>query len=167
MKSDGLLKHVALAFVLAAICYGVFYSGIEHRRNQKGPWQVAFTNTPAGTPAIVVDQPTIGVTNVCITFEKERMPAPRDAFLTNAPITSMVQHYSRPYPVPFAVPFGKCLFMDTTFLPGTITFELFGHEIELLPRVLVIDYKEYPWQSGNTITVTSTTRSNAPPQKPQ
>jgi len=37
--------------------------------------------------------------------------------------------------------------MDTTFLPGTVAFQLFGHEIELLPRVLIIDHEEHPWHS--------------------
>jgi hypothetical protein len=36
--------------------------------------------------------------------------------------------------------------MDTTFLPGTLTFELFSHEIELLPRALIIDRQDHPWQ---------------------
>ena len=68
MKSDGLTKHFVLAFALAGIGYAIFYFGIENRRNQKGPWAVVFTNTPAGTPMIIVDQPTIGVTNVQISF---------------------------------------------------------------------------------------------------
>jgi hypothetical protein len=50
--------------------------------------------------------------------------------------------------------------MDTTFLPGTIVFDLFGHEIQLIPRVLRIDGKEIPWQSNATIPVTGT---NKPP----
>lgn len=162
LKPDGLLRHFILAFVLAAFCYAIFYFGIEHRRNQKGPWQVMFTNSATGMPAIIVDQATIGVTNVQIAFPGEILPP-----ITNSPATSMVQQFARPYPVPFAVPFGKCLFMDTTFLPGTITFELFGHEVELLPRVLIIDYQEHPWQSGTTITVTAAGKTNAPPRKPQ
>ena len=43
--------------------------------------------------------------------------------------------------------------MDTTFLPGTLTFQFFGHEIELLPRVLVLDRQEHPWRSGEVVTV--------------
>jgi len=41
--------------------------------------------------------------------------------------------------------------MDTTFQPGTVVFTNFGHEIQLLPRVLTIDKVERPWQSGTTI----------------
>jgi hypothetical protein len=43
--------------------------------------------------------------------------------------------------------------MDTTFLPGTVALELFNHEVELLPRVLVIDRQEHPWLSESTITL--------------
>jgi hypothetical protein len=43
--------------------------------------------------------------------------------------------------------------MDTTFLPGTVTLQVFNHEIELLPRVLVIDGQEHPWLSESTITL--------------
>jgi hypothetical protein len=46
--------------------------------------------------------------------------------------------------------------MDTTFLPGTLVFELFGHEIQLLPRVLTIDKKEQPWRSNETIALPNT-----------
>jgi hypothetical protein len=45
------------------------------------------------------------------------------------------------------------IFQDPTFLPGTVTIRLFGHVVEFLPRVLTIDKKEYPWQSGAVIEV--------------
>jgi hypothetical protein len=41
--------------------------------------------------------------------------------------------------------------MDPTFLPGTLTFRLFGHEIELLPRVLMLDHQEHLWRSDEVI----------------
>ena len=43
------------------------------------------------------------------------------------------------------VPFGKCIYQDLMFLPGVVTMNLLGHEIELMPRTLVIDKKEIPW----------------------
>ncbi len=142
MKSDNPVRHFALAFLIAMIVYFVAYNAIEHRRNRKGPWQVAFTNSPAGEPSILIHQPALLLTNVVIVFtgKLER--------ITN---NSSELEFSRPRPVPYAVPFGKCLFMDTTFLPGTLTFRLLGHEIELLPRVLIIDHREYPWQSNTNI----------------
>ena len=33
------------------------------------------------------------------------------------------------------------------FLPGVATMNLLGHEIELMPRTLVVDKKEVPWNT--------------------
>jgi hypothetical protein len=54
----------------------------------------------------------------------------------------------------FALPFGECIYQDLMFLPGVVTMNLLGHEIELMPRTLVIDKKEVPWVTpGNRITL--------------
>src|SRR5258707_5489293 len=63
-------------------------------------------------------------------------------------VTRQTLIFRQPRQVPYGVPFGKCIFMDMTFLPGTLTFQCFGHEIELLPRVLMIDHEEHQWSSG-------------------
>jgi hypothetical protein len=165
MKSDGVAKHLILAFVLALVCYGAFYLAIEHRRTWKGPWHVAFTDSAAGAPVMVIDQPSLGITNVQISFPGQLLPATdavdalasdhlrRDSPVTNHHLLFTTLVFAQPRPVPYDVPFGKCVFMDTTFLPGTVTFRLFDHEIELLPRVLIIDHREHPWQPGATITL--------------
>jgi hypothetical protein len=144
MKSDGALKHFILAFVLALVCYALFYHGIEHRRIRKGPWEVTFTNNLAGTPTVVVNQHKLAITNYQIAFPDQAIPS------TNAMGTLL---FNQPQPVPYPVPFGKCVFMDTTFLPGTVTFQLFGHEIELLPRALIIDRQEHIWVSDTMLTL--------------
>ncbi len=149
MKQNGAIRHFILAFVLALVCYAVFYRGIEHRRIRKGPWVVTFTNAVAGTPpvlapAILVNEPKLTITNVQISFLEQPSPP------TNS-LGTLV--FNQPQPVPFPVPFGRCVFIDTTFLPGTVTFELFGHEIQLLPRALTIDHQEHPWISDSTITL--------------
>ena len=144
MKSDGPLKHFLLAFVLAVSCYGFFYKSIEHRRTRKGPWVVAFTNNPDGSSQLVIDQPKLAITNVQINF-------PDQAPLSPQKLGRFV--FNQPRPVPYEVPFGQCVFMDTTFLPGTVTFKIYGHEIELLPRVLIIDHQERPWLPSNFITL--------------
>jgi hypothetical protein len=142
MKPEGTARHFILAFLLALIGYIVCYQAIEYRRTRKGPWHVTFTTNPGGVPAILISQPKLAITNVQISF------APVTPLPTNLPVTLT---FAQPRPVPYEVPFGKCIFMDTTFLPGTVTLDLFGHEIELLPRVLVIDRKEYPWQPNAMI----------------
>ena len=140
--------------MLALAGYIVCYQAIEYRRTRNGPWQVTFTRTAAGAPVILIDQPKLAITNVQLSFAGELLPA------TNRPVTLV---FDQPRPVPYAVPFGDCVFMDTTFLPGTVTFQLFGHEIELLPRVLVLDRQEHPWRSDTAIAL-SPHRPAAPPK---
>jgi hypothetical protein len=147
MRSDNPLKHFVLAFLLALIIYVIFYEGIEHRRARNGPWNVTFTNDPGSGPAMVINQPKLSITNVQISFAGERLSTAVAS--TNA--GTLI--FSQPRQVPYDVPLGKCIFMDTTFLPGTLTFQCFGHEIELLPRVLMIDHEEHPWRSSQSITV--------------
>lgn len=147
MKPNGILKHVAATFGIALVVYIVAYSGIEHRRTRQGPWRVVFTNDVSGAAAILIDQPGLTITNVLIAFQGHALPA--------GGITGPVA-FDEPRPVPWDVPFGKCVFTDTTSLPGTIVFELFGHEIQLLPRVLTIDKTERPWHSNETIVLSRT-----------
>jgi len=144
MKLEGPARHFILAFLLALAGYIVCYQSIEHRRTRAGPWRVEFTTGSNSVPTIVIDQPRLAITNVQIQFAEKTL------LRTNSPVTLL---FDPPRAVPFEVPFGRCVFMDTTFLPGTVTFQLFGHEIELLPRVLVIDRQEHPWRSGTSISL--------------
>jgi hypothetical protein len=76
---------------------------------------------------------------------------------TNPPTTlAAFWSFRQPQDVPFDIPFGKCVFMDTTFLPGTIVLDIAGHEIQLIPRVLTVDKKEIPWRSDTTLVITGT-----------
>ena len=146
MKSDNFLRHVGIAFVIAVVGYVVFYAGIEHRRTRNGPWRVTFTNDLAREPVLLINQPKLAITNLQITFVGE----------TNLYSTNVLMVSDTPREVPYEVPFGKCVFMDTTFLPGTIVFDLLGHEIQLIPRVLTIDNKQIPWTSGALVIVSRT-----------
>ena len=141
MKTAGTVKHFIIAFAIALALYAVSFSIIERRRTRNGPWQVTFTNTQNG-PALVINEPKLNLSAITISF-------PGQAALTG----SSVLVFDQPREVPFDVPGGKCIFMDTTFQPGTIVFNLFGHEVQLIPRVLTIDRKEQPWRSGSTIEV--------------
>jgi len=144
MKRDRLLKHTLVAFGIALLVYVTFYTAIEHRRARAGPWQVTFTNDTASARAIIINQPALGIKNVQISFVGEP---------NSLPAAARTLQFGEARAVPFEVPFGKCVFLDTTFLPGTIALNLSGHEIQLLPRVLTIDKVERPWRSGETISV--------------
>ncbi len=179
MSSDSPVKHFVLAFLIALVVYLVLYRIIEDRRKRTGPWEVTFTNSLAGAPEIVINQPKLAITNVQISFTEDSMPGadvvealpfrqPRpDSLITNrpspisAPITLV---FNQPRPVPYDVPFGKCIFMDATFLPGTVTFQLFGHQIELLPRVLIIDQQEEPWRAEAVISLRRARDSHGQPE---
>jgi hypothetical protein len=171
MKSDHPVRIFLVAFLLALVGYVTFYAGIEHRRARNGPWEVTFTTNSDGSPTIVVDQTRLGVAKVQIAFPGASLPATRAAadaksgFTNNEsrvaidrsgisnyplPITLV---FNQPRPLPYDVPFGQCIFMDLISLPGTVTFKLFGHEIELLPRVLVIDHQEHPWRPDSKINL--------------
>ena len=141
MQSGGVAKHIFGAMVLAAVIYAGGFAFDQHLRLKNGPWRVTFTQETNGAPAIIVNQPKFGITDLRIVFAGE--------MTTNAPAT-----------VAFDIPqksalFGKVKFEDLTYLPGTLTFDFFGHEIELIPRTLYLNRKARPWQSNSTITVTT------------
>ncbi len=148
MALRGLLKHFVLAFVLALVLYVVAYSGCEHLRTRNGPWLVNFTNL-SGAPAMVIDEPQLHIASVAISFPGQ-----------SASFTNQTVRFDPPQPVPFDLPFGQCVFEDTTFQPGTLVFTAFGHEIQLLPRTLTIDKREVPWQSGAVTTLTNAPKTS-------
>jgi len=147
LKPANPAKHLAIAFVIAVVLYFVSFTWIENRRTRNGPWQVVFTNE-TGIPTLIVNEPKLNLATVKINFPG------RPPSTTNA-----IMSFAVPQEVPFDLPFGKCVFMDTTFQPGTLVFGMFGHEIQLMPRVLTIDKKEYAWKSEMMLSV-----SNPPPQ---
>ena len=61
-------------------------------------------------------------------------------------------------------PFGKVIYEDLTQLPGVVTFDLFGHEIELLPRVLVVNKRQIKWNSQASIELWPTNKLPQPPK---
>ena len=145
MKADNPVKHFAIALAIAVVIYVIAYGWIEHRRNRNGPWEVTFTNGPANAPMLVVNQAKLGITNVQIVFAEAKAGTNAQGNLS----------FRTPRQVPFELPFGQCVFLDLTFLPGTVTFRMFGHEIELLPRVMMLDHEEHPWRSGEVINLRS------------
>ena len=133
-------KQVILLFLVTISAYFIVFTLIEDRRAENGPWQITFT-AEAGAPAIVIHQPKLGIQNVKLTF-------PGGAISTD---TSQTIAFDTARETPFAVPFGQCVFLDTTSLPGNVTLQIHGHQIQLLPRVLTIDAKEQAWKSDAVI----------------
>ena len=141
MKRERFFTHVLLALGLALGTYALSFGCIEHRRNRQGPWQVTFTTATNGAPCLIVNQPTLGITNVQLVFAAVPVA-------TNPAVTV---DFARARATPFATPFGQCVFLDTLSLPGTVVLELYGHQVQLLPRVLTIDRVEQSWRSESLI----------------
>ena len=52
-------------------------------------------------------------------------------------------------------------------MPGTVTMDLFGHEVELLPRTLIVNKKEVPWKSNTAIELSPTNKLPVAPKSPK
>ena len=138
-EKDSLIKHLSLTFAMAVALYVVSFGWIEHRRTFRGPWQVAFRSDGAGRPSVTILEPALSITQT-LAF----------AWTNVAPNMNVMQRFAD---ATNEIPFGKVLFQDPTFLPGTLTLEFFGHEVEALPRVLVVDKKEIAWSPNARIDV--------------
>lgn len=138
------LKTVLIIGLVSLGLYIVFFSWMEQRRYKNGPWEVTFTQQD-DRPTLLLSHPRFGITNVVIQFVG-------GALTTNLPQTVRFQHGQV---APLDLPFGKCVFLDTLFLPGTVACELFGHQIQLMPRTLTIDRTARPWTSGEKILLTN------------
>jgi len=148
MKSDGFPKTlIGAAFIIAGLYFAVFY-GIEGCRKSNGPWRVTFTTNEAG-PLIEVSQPRLNRSAV-IKFPGE------PAVATNYPITVEFDRPKKP-----AV-FGTVIYEDLMQLPGVVTFNLFGHEIELLRRNLIVNRKSIPWTPPPVVELWPTNKPAVP-----
>ena len=147
---EGFPKGVPSVFAITVAVYLAAFHGIERSRARKGPWSVEFGVDGQGRPAVTVSQDGLGISDVRVVFVEET--------LTNQFVGTNVL-FGGPRRVPFELPFGECFFQDLTFLPGTVTLRPFkGHEVELLPRTLLVNRREYAWKSGEVIEVFQTNR---------
>ena len=153
MKPAAAAKPFLIVFlVVLALYLGSFY-GVEFLRHRKGPWQLEFGASNQSEPVITIHQPASQLTNLTLVFHGEKV--------TNNAGSVSFSKVKQP------VPFGRLLYEDLTFLPGVLTFDFYGHEIEMLPRVLVVNKREFPWQSGATIDLWPTNKPATPPQPPK
>jgi hypothetical protein len=133
-SSDKLPKHLLIGFLIALLVYAGSFAVDQHLRNRKGPWTVRFSTNENGWAQIEVTHPKLGV--------EERV-----IFFGERPTNTGVVSFDRPSK---PVPFGKVKFEDLTYLPGSVAFDFFGHEVELLPRTLYLNKREQPWTRGAT-----------------
>ena len=150
MKSDRFPKSFVVVGVAIVVLYFVFFYGIEGCRHRKGPWEVTFATNATG-PTLLVRQNALKI-NCTINCMAETITA------TNLPATVRFDVPKR------AVPFGKVIYEDLTQLPGVVTFDLFGHEVELLPRVLIVDKRQVAWNSQRSVELWPTNKLAQPPK---
>jgi len=150
MQASGLVKPALCGLLLALLIYAGGFAFDQHLRTRRGPWEVSFTTVPSGAPTILVNEPKLHIANLRIVFDGETT--------TNSPCTVVFDFPEKP------APFGKVKFEDLTYLPGTVTFDFFGHEIELLPRTLYINRRPHPWNSNQTITLSTADKPASLPE---
>jgi hypothetical protein len=131
--------------VVTVLVYVALFAWIEHRRNRLGPWEVVFTRTPDQLPCVEIHQPKLDIRDVRLVF-----PNLATAGEQSLPVR---ETFDEARPTPFDLPLGRCVFLDTISLPGNVTIEVGGHQVQLLPRMLTVDGVERPWQSGITIAI--------------
>jgi len=153
MRSSFPAKAVLIVFGVVTALYFAAFRGIEYLRVRKGPWEVAFGGDTEGNATLTVSQPALGLSGVRIVARGERA--------TNAQAVVRFDVVKRP------VPDGRVIYEDLTFLPGVVTFDFHGHEVELLPRTLIVNKRLVPWQSGATVELWPTNKPAEPPQPPK
>lgn len=155
MNTDMTRRSLAVFLLaLVGLYFAVFY-GCEYWRQHKGPWEVHFNSDASGRPSVVIYQPNLGISSVEILLLDEQIGR------TNLAEKVVFDHPLQP------IPFGRTIYEDLLTLPGVVTLDLFGHELELLPRVLIADKREIPWKTERVVELTGTNKPARPPQPPQ
>jgi len=135
---------------------GLYIGGFalnEHLRLRRGPWEVTFRSSPHGDAQIHIQQPGLGIGPVDITFVGEAY--------TNDDVTIRFDVPRQPVPV------GRVKYDELTYLPGVVTLDLFGHEIELLPRTLYVNRRARNWSSATNIVLQPSDRPASLPEPPR
>ena len=140
-------------FLLTLVLYFAGFYGVEHIRSRKGPWVVEF-DAGAAQPMMTIRQPALGIDGFRVVFDGANTngltsgevqfnnPKLNAQSMDKTPESSQELKQKS-----FPVPFGECIYQDLMFLPGVVTMNLLGHEVELMPRTLVVDKKEVPWNT--------------------
>jgi hypothetical protein len=127
------------ALALACMVYAAGFALDQYLRSRRGPWQVTFEPSAAGEPQLRIRQEHLGIADTCIVFAGGQA--------TNPPVTV---RFDTPH---LELPFGRVKYDDLTYLPGAVTLEAFGHEIELLPRTLYLDRQPVAWTNAARLVV--------------
>ena len=165
LPRDSILPFALVMFAIAIVIYTFFYSTDQSLRSKDGGWEVTFTTNQFGAPMLQASLMSKGIENCSVVFNGEKLPPDFKPVTTNL-VT--------PIQLPVAVPFGQWFYADLTYLPGVVTFNLFGedgnatgrrHEVELLQRGLVVNRKKHDWQPSLKIEVSPKDKKDWPEPK--
>ncbi|HXG48933.1 MAG TPA: hypothetical protein VNO52_15020, partial [Methylomirabilota bacterium] len=154
MKSDFPVRSIVVLFVAVLACYLAAFYGWEHWQHRLGPWTLEFTQTEPGDPVVIIRQPSLGIADARLVFLGES---------TSPLLTNAVIRFDQVRRTP---PFGRMLYEDLRSFPGIVTLDLFGHEIELRPRELVVNGRALSWQTNRVIALRAADKPARPPQPP-
>ena len=159
MKPGITAKSIIIWFVVVLGLYLAIFYAIEYANQRKGPWEVDFRGDGAGTPSIAIHQPKLHIADVKIIFAGEKG--------SQSNVARKVVFAEPVDTLPAKMPFGEVIYEDLRTLPGVVTFNFFGHEVELLPRVLIVNKKEIPWKSESILELSATNKLPQPPTPPR
>ena len=146
MKTTFPWKQTIVLFAAVLLSYLAVFNGIEWLRHRKGPWRAAFETN--AHPVVRITQPYLKASAV-LEFPDEKA--------TNTGTVAFDKPKKQ-------LPYGKLLYEDLTFLPGVVTFDLFGHEIECLPRVMIVNKQEIRWDQAGHLQLWATNKPAVPPK---
>lgn len=139
-ESEGILKRFGFAFGLVLLCYVLVYGCDRHLRFKNGPWELNFSRESDGTPRLIINQAALGITNVALRLEGEVFRL--EPSLVRFEGSKAVK-----------IPYGKVQAFYRIYLPGMIRLDLFGHDVEIRQRALILNFNEREWQSDEVITL--------------
>ncbi|GIT05882.1 MAG: hypothetical protein CM1200mP29_12930 [Verrucomicrobiota bacterium] len=140
-------------FGVTLLLYFVGFYGVEHLRERKGPWRVEFDAAATGGPTAIIHHRSLGIEGFRMYSRARALVGSRVVWWYSITPSSTRGRWTRR---PRAVrnsssdPLWCHLASDLPGLdvpPGVVTMNLLGHEIELMPRTLVIDKQEIPWST--------------------
>jgi len=146
------LRRLLLGALIFSLAYYVAGFALnEYLSHRRGPWEVTFQAASTGHTTLLIRQPSLGI-------EEARLEFPEEPY-TNNPTTIRFDAPRTP------IPLGEVRYDDLTYLPGVVTLELFGHEIELLPRTLYLNRKPIAWPDATNLVLLRQQRP-PPPDTP-
>ena len=146
-------KSVVLTFAGAVIFYALAWSWLNKRQVGKGPWEVNFSTNSTGVPQLIIAQPPLGISNITVLFEGETLAA------TNG--TGSVA-FGQPKA---RTPFGRVIYDDLMFQPGSVAVDCFGHVVEMIPSALILNTVSNGWRNGSIYSLFPTNKLSAEVRK--